>query len=84
MDNNTTVTRSLKEINQIFWGCLVAYDEGLLYDDIALAGALWRYVNIFCARMCMCVQVDYCETSVLIGYCEWAFCISESRRVSAI
>lgn len=58
MDNNTTVTSSLKEINQIFWGCLVAYDEGLLYDDIALAGALWRYVHIL--RACICVQILIC------------------------
>jgi hypothetical protein len=42
VDNNTQVSSSIKELNQLFWGALVSYDEGLLYDDIALAGALWR------------------------------------------
>lgn len=36
------INESLKEFNQEFRGLIVAYEEGLLSDDMTLASAFWR------------------------------------------
>ena len=42
---NLIQSESTRELNDMFYGLLFAYDEGLVKDDTVLASAVWR--NLF-------------------------------------
>lgn len=42
VNSGTILNKSLKEFNQEFRGLIIAYEEGLLSDDMTLASAFWR------------------------------------------
>ena len=37
------ITKHLVELQEIFFGSALAYDEGIASSDAVLAAALWRY-----------------------------------------
>lgn len=55
------IRQQVKELSEQFKAALVSYDEGLLTDDVTLAGALWR-------RLYQMQDVDLEHLEILVRY----------------
>jgi cytochrome b pre-mRNA-processing protein 3 len=42
--NKTNKFKTYEHLYEIFRGFMIGFDEGLLSDDIVLAGAVWRHI----------------------------------------
>lgn len=62
INSNRVIEGYLKEYHTQLLGSVLSYDEGLMTDDITLAGALWR--NVFNANP----NVDMRHVEALVGY----------------
>uniref|UniRef100_A0A182SUE4 Ubiquinol-cytochrome c chaperone domain-containing protein n=1 Tax=Anopheles maculatus TaxID=74869 RepID=A0A182SUE4_9DIPT len=61
MDNPSVVRPQIQQLSEQFQAALISYDEGISYDDKALAAALWRR---FLGGRCD----DYEKLELLVGY----------------
>uniref|UniRef100_A0A182QA72 Ubiquinol-cytochrome c chaperone domain-containing protein n=1 Tax=Anopheles farauti TaxID=69004 RepID=A0A182QA72_9DIPT len=61
MDNPSVVRPQIQQLSEQFQAALISYDEGISYDDKALAAALWRR---FLSGRCE----DYEKLELLVGY----------------
>uniref|UniRef100_A0A182MBA1 Ubiquinol-cytochrome c chaperone domain-containing protein n=1 Tax=Anopheles culicifacies TaxID=139723 RepID=A0A182MBA1_9DIPT len=61
MDNPSVVRPQIQQLSEQFQAALISYDEGISYDDKALAAALWRR---FLSGRCD----DYEKLELLVGY----------------
>ncbi|XP_058066640.1 ubiquinol-cytochrome-c reductase complex assembly factor 1 [Anopheles bellator] len=61
MDNPSVVRPQIQQLSEQFQAALISYDEGLSYDDKALAAALWRR---FLGGRCE----DYQRLELLVEY----------------
>ncbi|XP_040175866.1 ubiquinol-cytochrome-c reductase complex assembly factor 1 [Anopheles arabiensis] len=61
MDNPSAVRPQIQQLSEQFQAALISYDEGISYDDKALAAALWRR---FLGGRCD----DYEKLELLVGY----------------
>lgn len=62
INSNRIIEGYLKEYHTQLLGSVLSYDEGLMTDDITLAGALWR--NVFNGNP----NVDMRHIEALVGY----------------
>uniref|UniRef100_A0A1Y9H2M8 Ubiquinol-cytochrome c chaperone domain-containing protein n=1 Tax=Anopheles dirus TaxID=7168 RepID=A0A1Y9H2M8_9DIPT len=61
MDNPSVVRPQIQQLSEQFQAALISYDEGISFDDKALAAALWRR---FLGGRCE----DYEKLDLLVGY----------------
>lgn len=59
--NSPIIREQVKELSEQFQAALMGYDEGLLTDDVTLAGALWR-------RMFQMKEVDLDHLESFVRY----------------
>lgn len=62
ISSNRIIENYLKDYHTQLLGCVLAYDEGLMTDDITLAGAIWR--NVFNGNP----NADMRHIESLVGY----------------
>lgn len=62
ISSNRIIEGYLKDYHSQLIGCVLSYDEGLMTDDITLAGALWR--NVFNGNP----NADMRHIEALVGY----------------